>query len=189
VELSVNYHLKNMRLKMNTRTKIIASLFCLGAAGISLAAEFDDSARVLRVVEQTEQVNVPQQECRNETVQVQQQSQRPERGVGGAIIGGIAGGIIGNQVGGGKGRTAATAVGAVTGALVGDRVENNNNGNVGNGLITEQQVQRCRMVDRWETRINGYAVTYQYLGREYTTVLPRDPGENLHLRVSLTPRP
>mgnify|MGYP001619314846 CR=1 FL=1 len=173
---------------MNIHSKIIAPLFCLGAASVSLAAEFDDSARVLRVAEQTEQVNVPQQECRNEAVQVQQQSQRQERGVGGAIIGGIAGGIIGNQVGGGKGRTAATAVGAVTGALVGDRVENNNFSNNG-GVVTEQQVQRCRMVDRWETRINGYAVTYEYGGREYTSVLPRDPGNYLRVRVSLTPRP
>lgn len=168
---------------MNMHSKVIISLFCFGAATVSHAAEFEDSARVLRVVEQTEQVNVPQQECRAETVQVQQSQ---ERGVGGAIIGGVAGGILGNQVGGGHGRTAATAAGAVIGALVGDRVENNNNGG---GTVTERQVQRCRTVDRWETRVNGYAVTYEYRGHEYTSVLPRDPGDRLRLRVSLTPRP
>jgi len=185
-----HYHLKNMRSKMNMHAKVIASLFCLGTATVSVAAEFEDSARVLRVVEQTEQVNVPQRECRTEYIQVQQQSQRQERGVGGAIIGGIAGGIIGNQVGGGKGRTAATAVGAVAGAIVGDRIENNNaNANTGGGTITEQQVQRCQMVDRWETRTNGYQVTYEYRGHEYTTILPRDPGDRIRVRVSITPRP
>jgi len=168
---------------MKTHAKVIISLFCFGAMTASYGAEFEDSARVLRVVEQTEQVNVPQQECRTETVQVQQ---RQERGVGGAIIGGVAGGILGNQVGGGHGRTAATAAGAVVGALVGDRMENNNNGG---GTVSEQQVQRCRTVDRWETRVNGYAVTYEYRGHEYTSVLPRDPGDHLRLHVSLTPRP
>jgi uncharacterized protein YcfJ len=168
---------------MNKQTKILISLFCLNVSAASYAAEFEDSARVLRVVEQTEQVNVPQQECRTEYVQVQQ---RQERGVGGAIIGGVAGGILGNQVGGGHGRTAATAAGAVVGALVGDRMENNN---VSGGTVTEQPVQRCRTVDRWETRVNGYAVTYEYRGHEYTTVLPRDPGDRLRLRVALTPRP
>jgi uncharacterized protein YcfJ len=174
---------------MKMHKKVIASLICFSATNVVLAAEFEDTARVLRVVEQTEQVNMPQRECQTEYVQIQQQQPRQERGAAGAIIGGIAGGIIGNQVGNGKGRTAATAVGAVTGAIVGDRIENNNPNNGGGTTITEQPVQRCRMVDRWETRINGYAVTYEYRGHEYTTVMPRDPGDRLQLRVSLTPRP
>lgn len=169
---------------MKMQTKVIISLFCFGAASVVHAAEFEDSARVLRVVEQTEQINVPQQECRAETVHVQQQQQ--QRGVGGALIGGVAGGILGNQVGGGRGRTAATAAGAIVGALVGDRVENNN---MGGGAVTEQTIQRCRTVDRWETRVNGYAVTYEYRGHQYTSVLPRDPGDHLRVHVSLTPRP
>jgi uncharacterized protein YcfJ len=91
------------------------------------ALVFEDSAPVSRVVERTEQVNQPQQECRNEVVQVQTQNE--ERGIGGALIGGVAGGLLGNTVGKGNGNTAATAVGAVVGALVGDRMQNNGNGN------------------------------------------------------------
>jgi uncharacterized protein YcfJ len=177
-------NLEFTRLKMNVHNKMIVSLFCLSASVIGHAAEFEDSARVLRVVERTEQVNVPQQECRTEYVQTQQ---RQERGVGGAIIGGVAGGLLGNQVGGGRGRTAATAAGAVVGALVGDRMENDNGNN--GGVVTERPVQRCRNVDHWETRVNGYEVTYEYRGHQYTTVLPRDPGEHLRLHVSLTPSP
>jgi uncharacterized protein YcfJ len=168
---------------MKMRINVIISLLCFSAGALSQAAEFEDSARVLRVVERTEQVNVPRRECRTEYVQEQQ---RQERGVGGAIIGGVAGGLLGNQVGGGHGRTAATAAGAVVGALVGDRMENSNNGG---GAITERQVQRCHTVDHWETRVNGYEVTYEYRGHEYTSLLPRDPGERLRLRVSLTPSP
>jgi uncharacterized protein YcfJ len=166
---------------MNMHTKVMASLFCLGTAALSHAAEFDDIAHVLHVVPQTEQVNQPQQECHTEYVQVQQQQ---DRSVGGAIIGGIAGGLLGHTVGRGNGNTVATAAGAVTGALVGDRMENNNAGT----NVSQQAVQRCHTVDHYITRVSGYAVTYEYQGHEYTSVLPRDPGEKLHLYVSVIPR-
>lgn len=141
------------------------------------AADFDDSARVVRVTPQIEQVNQPRQECRTEYVQ-----QAPaERNLGGSILGGLAGGILGNQVGGGNGRTVATAAGAIVGAIAGDRVENN-------GQAVPREVQQCRTVDNWQSRNNGYIVAYEYNGRTYTTVLPYDPGNRLRLRVSLTPR-
>lgn len=159
----------------------LVSLVCLGAASMAAAAEFDDTARVLSVTPQVEQVNYPQQECRTEYVPVQRQQQR---GVGGSILGGVAGGILGNQVGGGSGRTVATAAGAIAGAIVGDRLENNDG-----SVVTEQQpVRQCRTIDNWQSRTNGYAVTYEYHGRTYTTVMPYDPGERLRVRVSVMPR-
>jgi uncharacterized protein YcfJ len=164
---------------MKKLLKTTAALFIAGAfSGGVYAADFEDSARVVRVVPQVEQFNQPQQECRNEYVQ----TQRQERSFGGSIIGGLAGGLLGNQVGGGSGRTAATAAGAIAGAIVGDRVENNNQ------QPYEQSVRQCRTVDNWQSRTNGYAVTYEYNGRTYTSVMPYDPGERLRLRVSLTPR-
>jgi uncharacterized protein YcfJ len=166
---------------MKIQAKAAILLSCMSAASIAAAsADFDDYARVVSVTPQMEQVNQPLQECRTEYVQT---PQRQERGMGGSIIGGIAGGILGNQVGGGSGRTAATAVGAITGAIVGDRVENNNN-----NVATEQPVRRCRTVDNWQPRQNGYAVTYEYHGRTYTSVMPYDPGERVRLRVSVSPR-
>jgi uncharacterized protein YcfJ len=156
------------------------SLIGLGVVAAVQAADFDDYARVVSVAPQIEQFNQPRQECRTEYVQVQQ---RPQRGVGGSIIGGLAGGILGNQVGNGNGRTAATAVGAITGAIVGDRMENNDT-----QVTTQQPVRQCYTVDHWESRPNGYAVTYEYRGHTYTSVMPYDPGEKLRLRVSLTPR-
>jgi uncharacterized protein YcfJ len=172
--------LKNTGGRMKTKYAM-AFLLCAGAVATVNAADFDDYARVVRVSPQIEQYNQPQQECRTEYVQ---QVQPQQRGMGGSIIGGIAGGILGNQVGGGHGRTAATAVGAIAGAITGDRIENNQNG----AYVSEQPVRHCRVIDNWQTRTNGYAVTYEYNGHTYTNVMPYDPGDRLRVRVSVAPR-
>ena len=165
----------------NMRAVLLASLVGFGAAPVVHSAEYDDFARVTSVTPQYEQVNYPQQECRTEYVTVQRPQQR---GVGGSILGGVAGGIIGNQVGGGNGRTVATAAGAIAGAIVGDRLENSDT-----GVVTEHQpVRQCRTVDNWQSRPNGYLVSYEYHGRSYTAVMPHDPGERMRVRVSVAPR-
>ena len=166
-----------MKKQASIRLSAISLAF-LGLASTATAAEFDDYGRVLRVSPNIEQVNHPRQECYTEYAPAPQPQ---SRGVGGSIIGGIAGGILGNQVGGGSGRTVATAAGAITGAIVGDRMENNNQ------VASQQPVQRCRSVDHWQSRTNGYSVTYEYRGQTYTTMLPYDPGERVRLRVSATP--
>lgn len=166
---------------MISKKKLVVSLLCVGAFSAAGAAEFEDFARVVRVQPQVEQFNQPQQDCRTEYVPVQRQQQRS---VGGSIVGGLAGGLLGNQVGNGNGRTAATAVGAITGAIVGDRMDNNNN----QPQYAEQAVRQCHNVDNWQSRTTGYAVTYEYRGRNYTSVMPYDPGERVKLHVALTPR-
>lgn len=160
------------------------ALFLLSAGTASArAADFDDYGRVLSVAPQVEQFNQPRQECRDEYVQTQRQPQ--QRSVGGGIIGGIAGGLLGNQVGGGNGRTAATAVGAIAGALTGDRLDNDRS-----QAPPQTEVRRqCRNVDHWESRTNGYNVTYEYQGRNFTSMLPYDPGQRVRLHVAVTPRP
>jgi uncharacterized protein YcfJ len=165
-----------------TRAGQLVSLVCFGVVSVAAhAADYEDFARVVSVTPQVEQVNYPQQECRTEYVPVQRHQQR---GVGGSLLGGLAGGIIGNQVGGGNGRTVATAAGAIAGAIVGDRMENSDG-----TVVTEQQpVRQCRTVDNWQSRTNGYAVTYEYHGRTYSSVMPYDPGERMRVRVSVMPR-
>ncbi|WP_394779398.1 glycine zipper 2TM domain-containing protein [Undibacterium sp.] len=178
-----------MNLIFNKNTIVSAAALLGLTAGLSAqAADFEDYARVVSVQPQVEQVNTPRQECNTAVETVQRQPQQ-ERGIGGSIIGGIAGGLLGSTVGGGTGRTVAAAAGAITGAVVGDRVENNpNNNNNGQPVYDQRQVRQCHMVDRWETRTTGYAVTYEYQRKNYTTVLPYDPGARLKLLVSLTPR-
>ncbi|HAT32251.1 MAG TPA: hypothetical protein DCW29_15795 [Janthinobacterium sp.] len=167
---------------MNLQAKLIVSALCFGSLPLlAQAADFEDYGRVIRVSPQVEQVNRPRQECHTEYVQVQQPQQR---GMGGSVVGGIAGALLGSQVGGGSGRTAATAAGAIAGAITGDRMENN--GNNGGGT-QEQAVKQCRTVDHWESRNNGYEVSYDYKGHKYTSVMSYDPGQRVKLRVSVEP--
>lgn len=190
---------------MNTQTKSLVSVLAIvAAAPFAQAADYDDYAKVVSAVPQVEQINRPRQECRTEYVQVERQVavQNPNvnqnannaRSPGGAIIGGLAGAIIGNQVGGGNGRTAATAAGAIVGAIAGDRIGNDSNANAANNnnvtytTTTEQQpVRQCKTVDSWESRTNGYKVTYEYHGRSYQAVMPYDPGKRMKVKVSVSP--
>jgi uncharacterized protein YcfJ len=54
--------------------------------------------------------------------------------------------------------------------------------------VTEQAVRQCRTVDVWETRTVGYEVTYDYRGRNYTSIMSYDPGQRIKLRVSVEPQ-
>jgi uncharacterized protein YcfJ len=169
---------------MNLQSKLILSIFGLCALPLAQAqsADFEDFGRVTRVQPRVEQIRSPRQECRTDYVQVPVQQQRSS---GGTIVGGIAGALLGSQVGGGNGKVAAAAAGAIAGGLVGDHVDNGNR--VASNGVQEQAVQRCRTVDAVETRTNGYDVTYDYRGHTYSTVMNRDPGSRVRLRVSVEP--
>ncbi|MES2755760.1 MAG: glycine zipper 2TM domain-containing protein [Pseudomonadota bacterium] len=174
---------------MNMHTKLIVTAMGLCALPMAQAVEFEDFGRVVRVQPRVEQVRQPRQECRTEYVQapVQQYQQQQPRSAGGAIVGGLAGALIGNQIGGGTGRTTATAVGAIAGAVMGDRVDNDGRAMNQPQGVQEQAVRQCRTVESYESRTNGYDVTYDYRGRNYTTVMARDPGQRIRLRVSVEP--
>ncbi len=173
---------------MNVQAKLITSILCLSAMPVAGAADFEDYGHVVRVQPRTEQVNRPRQECKTEYVQVPVQQAPQERNAGGSIVGGIAGALIGNQIGGGTGRTTATAVGAIAGAIAGDRMGNSNAQPPHPTQVTEQAVRQCRTVDAWESRTVGYDVTYDYRGRNYTSVMAYDPGQRVKLRVSVEPQ-
>jgi uncharacterized protein YcfJ len=165
---------------MNVTTKLLISALGVCALPLAQAADFEDFGKVVRVQPRVEQVRVPRQECR--TDYVQQPVQRSGGG-GGAVIGGLVGGLLGNQVGSGNGRSVATAAGAIAGAVVGNNAEASNQPQG----VQEQAVQRCRNVDAYEERTNGYNVTYEYRGQSYDTVMRRDPGQRIRLHVSATP--
>jgi uncharacterized protein YcfJ len=48
-------------------------------------------------------------------------------------------------------------------------------------------VRQCRTVDHWESRNTGYEVNYDYRGRNYTSIMSRDPGQSVRLRVAVEP--
>lgn len=166
---------------MKTTIAILSTLTLAAAgAGAAQAQDSEDWAQVRSVTPRYEQVNSPQQECRTEYVPV---SAPAAQGYAGPVIGGIAGGLLGSTIGRGSGRVAAAATGAVIGTIIGANVQ----GSQAQAAGGTQPVQRCAMVDRWEQRVSGYQVVYDYGGRSYQTVLPYDPGPTMRVRVSVDP--
>jgi len=166
----------SLRLKMLAPALVLASF----SAPVMANNQYNDTARVLSAIPQTERVNMPRQECRTE---YQQQSvSNADHSITGAVIGGIAGGLLGNTIGRGNGRVAAAAVGAGVGAIAGDRIGNTNNGNV-----RSVPVQSCYQVDNWQTINVGYLVSYEYNGRTYTTMTDNLPGSYIQINVNVAP--
>jgi uncharacterized protein YcfJ len=147
--------------------------------------EYANVVRTDPIVRQV-RTETPRRECWDETRTVSADPHISEPGVGGrTLLGGIIGGVIGHQFGSGRGRDAATVAGAAIGAGVGyDSARR-----VYGSRETDEVVQRCqvRYEDQYEERIEGYRVTYEYNGREYTTRMPYDPGSQIRVRVAVSP--
>jgi len=166
----------------------IASLFVAGAASMvaAQAETFVDNARVRSVEQQYENVAVPRQQCSSQWVQDQRLvDSGKDRNYAGVAIGGIAGGVLGHQVGQGSGRAAATALGAVVGALVGERVSHTVR--APQYEVVPREVTTCQTVNDFQSRIAGYRVAYDYHGQVYNTVMAREPGQYIQVRVSVDP--
>jgi uncharacterized protein YcfJ len=147
-----------------------------------------DYAPVTRVEPIVRQVRIetPRRECWDETQSVETRPHISDPRVGGrTLLGSVIGGVVGHQFGSGSGRDAATIAGALIGAGVGY-----NSAARATGYSTEERtVQRCatRSHTDYEERIEGYRVTYEYNGRQYTTRMPYDPGERIRVHVAVSP--
>lgn len=127
-------------------------------------------------------VTTPHRECWDETVY----RDRPNgNGVGAVLAGGILGAAFGHQFGHGSGNDAATVAGAVVGSTVAHNVVSKNRYDD----EYPETVQRCETTNEQheEERIEGYNVTYEYDGHRYMTRTQRDPGNEIAVRVSVTP--
>lgn len=150
----------------------LAFVALVGAVGAAPAAFAADYATVVSTTPVMAQVPVARQVCSQGSQYVQQAPSGA-----GAVIGAIAGGLLGNGVGGGFGRAAATGIGAVAGSVIGNQVEANTN------PVSEVPVQRCQVVNRYESRTVGYDVVYEYAGQRYSTRMARDPGQRFAVNV------
>lgn len=147
-----------------------------------------DYARVVHAepIVRRVRVETPRRECWDEVQYVEARPHVSDPAVGGRmLLGGIIGGVIGHQFGSGSGRDAATIAGAVIGSGVGYDAARRRMG----VAAEERMVQRCatRYQAEYEERIDGYRVTYEYNGREFTTRLPYDPGSTMRVRVAVAP--
>jgi len=163
-------------MNRNTILKIAASTLFLLVSGASKAEQYYDQARVIRATPEYERISIPYQECYDESAPARDYPRSGERAYGGSIIGGITGALVGNQIGRGHGREAATAVGAI-----GDRVQNQR----GDESREPHTIRRCQDLERWENRLTGYRVMYEYGGHRYATLMSNDPGKTVRVRVSV----
>ena len=101
-----------------------------------------------------------------------------------ALVGGVLGGAIGNQFGSGNGRRAMTVVGAILGASIAasgqDRPRH------------ETHDRRARVCETTYEReaysvVEGYDVTYRYMGREFEKTTQEHPGQRIKLYVTVDP--
>ena len=142
------------------------------------ASNYTDTARVLSATPNYQQVSVPHQVC---SMVMPAATPAPQGPVGvGSVLGGVAGALLGAQVGQGNGRIAAAAVGAATGALAGQSIQQSQ-------AAPPQPVQSCQTVYHTVEQANGYQVAYSYAGRQFSTVLPYDPGQRLQVVVEVHP--
>ena len=172
------------------RQAAITGLAALSIAAAPLAMaghDYDDGYDYAPVIEvepivRYVTVEVPHQECWEEIVY--HDEHRSRRTPVATFAGGIIGGIIGNQFGSGRGNHLAT----VAGVLIGSSVAHASAVQRRYAPHAES-VRRCRVTKhvRREERIDGYFVTYEYLGREYTTRTDTHPGRRIAVQVSVTP--
>ena len=142
------------------------ALFLLGTAQAQEVARVVTSSPILQ------QVAVPRQVCQSQAV-----VQQPQKSGAGAVMGALAGAAVGNAVGKGSGNTVATALGVVGGAMLGDSIE-------GQPAPQVHHVQSCSNQMFYETRTTGYNVVYEFNGRQYTAVMPSDPGPTVRLQIT-----
>ena len=121
-------------------------------------------------------VTRPREDCWLETAVV------PTYRPGPVIAGGLVGGVLGHQIGHGHRNDAMTLLGAFVGSAVGaDIAARRSTGR-------EVTTQRCEIVNETytEERIDGYRVTYDYMGQRYATVMPEPPrGNRVRLHVTI----
>jgi uncharacterized protein YcfJ len=191
-----------MENKMRAAKVLVVLAGVVGVTGAALASpppwsnsrhnrgHYDgyDYAPVTQVEPIVRQVRVetPRRECWDDVRYVESRPHISDPNVGGrTLLGGIIGGVIGHQIGSGRGRDAATIAGTLIGAGVGyDSAARR----AASG-VREEVVHRCdvRYEPEYEERVEGYRVTYEYNGREFTTRLPYDPGEKIRVRVAVSP--
>ena len=178
---------------------------------------FTEYAKVIDVQPIYSQVKVrePRRECwteQQEHLVGYEQAPRQQRyrssesssrhSTGSVIAGSLIGGVIGNQLGRGHSsgsRTRATVAGAILGGAIGSesgrqvsrhrRHQEPQHQPESQPIYETREIERCKRVveSRSERKLKHYSVTYRYKGRTFTTQMPRDPGNQIELQVSVAP--
>ena len=147
-------------LKQKFAVTRCAALLAVGLlAGATAGAQGVVNARVLSATPLVE--NVPVQDCG-----AYGGAGRPSGA--GTAVGALVGGLLGSQLGSGSGHIAGAILGTVGGAMLGNAADARA-GYYG-GCAT-----------RYEQRVTGYDVAYEWGGRQYRTRTAQPPGQWLQV--------
>ncbi len=116
----------------------------------------------------------------------QDRHQRHEQRFMPGLIGGLVGGLIGNQFGGGSGKKILTVVGALAGSSIANDIARDRR----HQKVYAQPVKRdCYTTYDREIveQVDGYHVVYEYAGEQFSKQLDKHPGEQIRVRVQLSP--
>ncbi|HIG39673.1 MAG: glycine zipper 2TM domain-containing protein [bacterium] len=190
---------------------IATAVLILGFTGQTVLAQenknyyyaYADVVDVEPIISQ-QRISTPHRECTMEPVRRRVRTQdghdhyresRQQRRFLPTLIGGLVGGVIGSQFGGGRGKTAMTVIGAFSGAHIAN--SSSSRGRSGHKHHDDDQEyyfetaqrEHCETNHVVETveRLDGYAVTYRYLDREFTKSTTEHPGDQVRIRVELSP--
>jgi uncharacterized protein YcfJ len=97
------------------------------------------------------------------------------------IVGAIIGGALGNAIGhNSSNKKVGMAAGAVLGGAVGHDIGQKNGTDV---MHHETVCYQAGTEVEYQSVVDGYQVIYQLNGREYTTLMDRDPGPQMPVYV------
>jgi len=173
---------------MFSKLSVAAALAGLTVANAAFADHGPRSqvvfAPVLGVEPIVRQVTIqrPREECWLETSVVPgYRSPNP----GAVVAGGLIGGVIGHQIGHGSANDAMTVLGTLVGSAIASDAAAKR---AAYAPPREVTTQRCEIVsDAYtEDRIDGYRVTYEFMGQRYATIMPQPPrGNRVRLQVTV----
>ena len=118
------------------------------------------------------------------------------------VVGGLAGAVLGSKVGGGSGQVAAAAIGSMVGGLAGRQIyegtqrrkyerssvtvcDDQYGNNAYDGNYNGDTYGSYNAAN--DDRVVGYDVTYEYMGRQFTTRTDYHPGDRIRVRVDVRP--
>lgn len=128
-------------------------------------------------VYKTLEIRKPKKVCEERQV-VERQADSAAPTAVGAVVGGILGRAVGGRSAGDKN------VGMIAGAVIGGAIGNEAGKQNGSQVVKHETVCYESGYDvEYQSVIDGYHVTYILNGREYNTVLDRDPGSKMPIYV------
>jgi len=77
--------------------------------------------------------------------------------------------------------------GTLLGGAIGHNVSVDRQRQLGGGQANTYERCKVRYRESFVECVDGYDVTYEYVGREDVTRMPYDPGERILVRVDVTP--